>query len=363
MVKSSRLRGVSLLAGLFFGACPACAVVLDFQDAVDMKKASELEVAQHPTSAYTDAAADAAFDATADATAHPDAASDAPHVGSASCVPAPATDWAGPLAIYEGSGSSSARLPACKGAFATPLYDGFGSPVAAAAACTCKCGAPLDVICSAPTMTFYSDWSCKQVCGVGQSLASSCNALNLPGTNGYNPGCLATSFRLSGSDPSGGSCAPEATVTLSPPTWKDAVRLCAPAVEPAACGAGQVTVPPVGDGFQKGNYCVARSGEWACPSGYPSRRTYHESAADTRSCSACNCGAPTGASCGAPAVHADMTCGGTSRPTRGSKCDVLGNASAASFSDQATGGACAPHGGAPIGTVAPDAPTTICCTM
>lgn len=357
MVKSSPSRGALLLAGLFVGASPACAVVLDFQDPIDMKKASELEVVQSPTNAYTDASADATSTTTATtASSTADAGPDATHVGPPPrCVPAPATDWIGPLAIYEASGTPPAPSPACKGAFATPFYDGFGSPVAAAAACTCKCGAPVDVLCSSPTMTFYSDWSCKQVCGADQSLAPSCNALD--------PGCQAMSFRLSGSEPVGGSCAPEATVTVPPPAWKRAVRLCAPTVEPAACGAGQVAAPPVGDGFQKTNYCVARSGEWTCPSGYPSRRSYYESVADTRSCTACTCGAPTGASCGAPTVHADLTCGAPSRSTRAAKCELLGPATAASFSDQATGGACAPHGGAPVGTVTPTAPTTICCTM
>ena len=383
MVKSSRFRGMALLAGLFFGACPACALVLDFQDAVDMKKASNVDVAQHPTGAQTsaaDGAADAPRNATRDsagdtardasAPPRPDAAAPAPNVvvpsPARTCVPAPAADWTGPLVIHEASGSSTTTLPAGEGAFATPFYDGFASPLAAAADCTCTCGAPADVTCSAPTITLYSDRSCTQACGAGQSLAAApaCTPLASPGNNndGENgSGCQATRLRLGGSAATGGDCAPSATVTIAPPTWTAAVRLCTSDVAPAACGAGQIAVPPAASGFQQSNYCVARAGEWECPSGYPSKRTYHESAADTRSCTSCGCGAPTGASCSAPTLFTDNACGGTPQVTRAGACDAIGNAKGASFSEAATGGACAPSGGMPTGTVTPTAPTTICC--
>jgi hypothetical protein len=373
-VNRLRARAIGQVAGLLLAACPACAVVLGFEDALDIKP---LPVLGGDEAGAADVGnASAAGDATPKESAAPpgdDAATVAPTPTQGpdaapppppTCVPAPTTDWSGPLAIFEAIGAPLAVSPPCAGAYPTDLYDGLAAEVAAPATCTCVCDAPQGVTCPAPELIYYADSACNDVCGSPQSLAlaPSCSSVRRSVNGNGGSSCVPTRLRITTPAGVGGGCAPSATAGVTPLTWTAAVRLCAPAVAPPACGAGQVAVPAVSPGFQSGNYCVVRLGDWACPAGYPNARRYHQSATDTRGCSPCGCDPPAGASCpGAATLFGDTGCGGTRRAASFDTCEVVGQSRSGAAVETPTGGACAPHGGTPIGGVTPIGPTTICC--
>jgi hypothetical protein len=362
-----------LLACIAILASTGCALVLDFQDARDKQMPSALTSTD---ANETDAAApgedasandlDGGTPAPASGGGLPDASPDADDGGVGSgaaeiaiaCVPMPPSGWNGPLAIFEANTAATDALPGCAGAYEAHFYDGLGSLAGASAACSCTCEKPSGVGCSPPQLSLYADARCNQVSDTGQSLAAapSCTRIGLGAAN-------ALSYAIGSTTPFGGGCQPRATQQVAPPTWGSSVRLCtgsSSAKPAAACAPNEVAAPQTRAPFEAGNHCIARPGNWACPSGYPNGRSYAQSAIDTRDCTACTCGAPTGASCAAT-TFTDDRCTSGAKPA--GACERTQSARSASFSGAATGGVCAPEGGTPTGTVVPAAPMTICCTM
>lgn len=99
---------------------------------------------------------------------------------------------------------------------------------------------------------------------------------------------------------------------------------------------------------------------------YTQALSYYTSVSDTRACSACGCGTPSGVACtlkghvgvgltctAAPAVVADIKPG----------CIDLNGVARYGFQvvAVATQGGCTPSGGKPTGTATPAAPVTVCC--
>jgi hypothetical protein len=279
----------------------------------------------------------------------------------AACVPAPPANWQGPYAIYEGMGSPLPVPPDCAraGPYSTDAYDGTGGLQAGPAQCSCACGALTGASCGSPVISFYSDANCTMSCSpASQVIGSSCTVLDANACGGLH-------FTLDPGPPSG-SCIPAASTTVPALEWQSNVRLCGmPSPAPTSgCGAGQLCVPSTGLPFEN-VYCVARTGAWACPSGYPAQRTYFASYVDTRTCSACACDPPAGIQCSVEVTtFGDVMCGGGAM-TRSAPagCSGAGMKAAMMMGSIATGGSCTASGGNAIGSVAPATPTTVCCTM
>lgn len=311
------VRGLAaLLAAL---SAPACATILDFQDPVDA-----------PADAGTTFGGEASFAADA-ATSSADGAV-AVVLDTGTVVPA---GWRGPLRIQETTGTPAA----CEGDFPELDYDGHTGPQGRAASCSCSCGAPSGVTCSAPSAELFTDGACGAVCASGATVTG-CARLACAGNAG--------SVRVTAAAV-GGSCTGSAASEIAPPTWSTQVRLC----RGVSCGPGC-----------SGNVCIAKRGQASCPATFPNAHTAYATIVDTRACSACTCGTPTGATCtGAIATFATSTCGSATGTAAFDTCvpyDARGRITATSAAS-ATGGACAPSGGAPTGTVTADDPTTICC--
>jgi hypothetical protein len=172
-----------------------------------------------------------------------------------------------------------------------------------------------------------------------------------------------------GSAASGGGCTPSASAVVPPLAWNGAVRVCglsAPAG--GSCDAGGICAPRTGLPFASDTYCVARAGAQTCPADYPSARTFYESASDTRACTACTCGAETGAACDVAVVSTfgDSLCHSGANNQSSSDGCVRKNASKTATAAPValtSGGACEAQGGTSTGGVTPTTPTTICCTM
>ncbi len=349
-----RRRAAVWLAVLI--AAPGCAAVWGFHEPLEEGDGGADATSVHEGGeAAVDGGGEAATDGRVDAPAC-----------SAACVPAVPTGWQGPLEIAQTMGGPMPAPPAgCDaGAYPVEAFEGLGSPDASAASCTCSCGAPSGITCTPPVANYFSDSTCMTSCGTtNQTVATTCTTLML-GT------CGGTHVNVGSSLPSGGACAPDAGSTVPPVDWSARARLCAPPStwSSAGCGAGEVCAPVAALPFETGTYCVVNnSGVVSCPPGYPKQRVFYESSTDTRACSACTCGSPTGATCtGGTASFYGSTCTGNpglTMPVPGT-CGNLGGAKVGVFSGVApTGGSCTPMGGAPTGSFQPESPTTVCCTQ
>jgi hypothetical protein len=364
-----RARPGLLSAALVVGAS-ACASIWGFQDAVDLPDGGEdagvdvtsAEGGSDGTASDGDAGEAAASDAPGETAS--DASGEAAAPCAAACIPAVPPGWQGPLEIYEGAGGPPPPTPpSCAGAYPSVAYDGNGSPVAPAATCSCSCGAPSGVVCDPPLANYFSDNTCAASCGTkNQPIASTCTPLGLGG-------CGGTHITIGSSVASGGTCAPDAGSQVPAPAWMGDVRLCAPSgsTAPSGCDAGEVCAPTTDLPFEPSTYCIARNGTWTCPAGFSALRTYYQSSVDTRACTPCTCGAPSGATCtgGTCEASGSTSCQGGSFPLSVPQaCANLGALQAALISGlTSNGGSCAPDGGQPTGTFTPTTPTTICCTQ
>lgn len=371
--RRSGLAGFGHVLGLLgLLASSACASLLDFQEPTDLvtdasstEEPAAADAGSTQASPERDAAkAESESDrATAEGEASPDE-----NVGlligppsCSACSPAVPAGWYGPLAIHEGSGTTAP--PSCSGDYPVTMYDGFAGPQASPAVCSCSCSAPSGATCSKPKVSFYSNSSCSADCGAGAP------QLQLP-TCG-RPSTLTCdakeihSFSVSPSVPSGGACSPVATEQLPRTAWATAVRLCGRSAPGETCEGGGTcsgsTFPP----FAATNRCMLKTGSWACPSGFPVRRSFYTGGTDTRACSSCSCGSPNGVACSASVSTYDASsCGGAaitrSAPT---SCAAVPSVQRLTVTEPAPyGGSCAASGGAPIGDFVPDGPSTVCCT-
>jgi hypothetical protein len=298
------------------------------------------------------ASTDAGGDAADGQSASPDGASSC----DAICAPPVSFGWSGPYALYEAAGSPPPPLPSCDaGAFGNHIDDGFEGLDAGPAQCSCACGPVTGASCGPPLISFFSDQRCTQSCSpASQTVATTCTRLNIDTCGGVH-------FTLEGGAASG-TCVPEASTTLAPPVLGGNARICGLPSSPttSGCVGGTLCVPsPL-----EGALCVAQAGTWACPAGYPALHMYYTSYSDTRSCTSCTCGLPTGIACSATlSTFGDTNCtGGFGSSSAPAQCSGAGVRSAMTTATTATGGNCAPSGGQSAGGVTPTAGRTVCCT-
>jgi hypothetical protein len=270
----------------------------------------------------------------------------------ASCVPAPPVGWTGPVAIWEGAEGP----PACSGDYSASVLDALENLVAGDAQCTCDCGHLTGAICpSSFTATVYSDPGCNTACDSVVVSAGACVDVHGQCANVHGIGASPQALD--------GGCAPKASTVVPKPAWGLLARACEPAVAPVqnGCSAGQICAPAPAAPMEA-RLCVFQSGDVACPAGgYSVKRTVFAGVHDTRACTPCSCGAPTGVSCTAtlqegcgqtgPVNQLPTACGGLSDPGSVMLLAPL----------VASGGSCSPMGGAPAGSATPSSPTTVCC--
>jgi hypothetical protein len=166
----------------------------------------------------------------------------------------------------------------------------------------------------------------------------------------------------------GGVCAASPQMAVTPaPQWTTNVVACGMTSKPVSCSTNQVCAPHANMGAQ---LCVYQSGDVACPTAvYTNNRTVIGTMfADTRGCSACQCGTPTGkcsggtvglssdpAACASPVgIPVPDTCSAANLPAS-SAYEVM-------LTQVPTGGGqCVASGGVAGGTVASANLVTICC--
>jgi hypothetical protein len=153
-----------------------------------------------------------------------------------------------------------------------------------------------------------------------------------------------------------------------PSSWGTFARACTWAPHDGCASQGDVCSPAAA-GFRA---CVATPGDVDCPasSPYVDRHVFYGGIDDTRGCTPCTCGAPTGSTCtGSIAIYSDAACSAQVFAdlitSSGPSCiDVpAGSALGSKKAGPATyaPGACAANGGEPVGSAVPSQPVTFCC--
>jgi hypothetical protein len=260
--------------------------------------------------------------------------------------------WKGPVFLYDGA---FATKPDCSTVPGMLEYEGFDGLMFDAPTCTaCSCGAPM-VTCGLSDLTTYSDVACTVTTAVtAQPQPVQCTNLG-----GVVAAASAGPPTVSGSCPPAGG-----DVTADPYTWQTAGVACEPADQGGGCAGMGVCVgnapPPFGS-----KACIYRNGDQSCPAGFDDKHTFFDGADDTRACSSCQCGAPSGsATCDTHThVYPNAGCaGGASDVFHNSTCTPV---SAASFNVEVNVtnnfGACTESGGMPVGDVSEAGTTTVCC--
>jgi hypothetical protein len=159
----------------------------------------------------------------------------------------------------------------------------------------------------------------------------------------------------------------------TPATWGTFARACRQS-EYAMCDASQVCLPwadPPPAGFKQ---CISNDGDLPCPvtiaDKYTEKHVFYTDISDTRGCTPCTCGAPSGSECSALiSIYTDPACmsqlGSATVTSATPICDdfpagsTLGSKVAGPVTY--TPGACQPGGGEPMGQAVPIWPTTFCC--
>lgn len=275
-----------------------------------------------------------------------------PPPATCACAPVAPEGWSGPMAVLEAAGEAAPSCPGREVAFSGGL-----EPSAPAGCTACTCGAP-DATCGF-ALTMHDEPGCQPVeeCGKHTLAPGDCKRITYCGPVG--------SAGLTGIVADGG-CAPDGGAP-APVTWGRRAAACTATVfEDRGCPGGETCSP----GVFGSRACILHAGDVACPAGpYQGRTLYYGSVADDRACEPCTCDPPSGVTCtgGTVTFYSNTSCTANPQVENGSGCHTVeaeGPPGSAKITAPAaaSGGSCAPKGGAPKdGGVAPADPTTVCC--
>lgn len=295
------------------------------------------------------------------------------------CVAHLPDGWLGPVLVQTGAPDVGASCPP-----EAPHvdYDGYAAltdePLACPA-CTCDaaegaCGASTELTANAAPCASVGDG--VQQTPVSVPLTGACTPVGgLPAGAPCATGHCLQSLTFAPLALMETGCAPSAEPPPepTPPVWQTAALACADD-RPGWCDdVDTICAPADAAGF---SLCISQAGDLACPSDWPLKQTFYKTVEDTRSCTPCDCGAPTGGTCTAlVSAFSDSTCTTTQVAlkmsssvsacvpvqTEGSPptSPALGGVTGSKPTYQP--GTCLPSGGAPSGMLAPAEPTTFCC--
>ncbi len=277
------------------------------------------------------------------------------------CVPEVPLGWNGPFELYVGQQPP----PDCSNDpnFVTISFTGHDGFDPGNATCSCTCTPT--VTCTAPDLVIYDNGSCDDsgVCATLTLLPGMCLAL-------ASGACMPQAVSA-GAATASVTCNGELDADIPAPTWTSNVRACASSVDPSRsnCPVGQICQPSPSQAFS-GQLCIGVSGDSPnCPqdSPYSVRSVYYEDVSDTRDCSACTCGNPSGFTCSAVFTEFDSCASKNVQTTHNAPfgCDLTQNGNnavqLALTEDDAGSGSCPPMGGMLQGAAMPTNAATFCC--
>ncbi|MEM6995982.1 MAG: hypothetical protein AAF721_36075 [Myxococcota bacterium] len=256
--------------------------------------------------------------------------------------------WSGPALVYMGAGDA----PACPEEAPNLVVDGGSGLDAPPAECECSCGDAFGFECTVDVTERGN--SCQDLVFNPDTF-----------TIGFNE-CLAVDTAdnafSAGSpqlDLSDAECTPSFSETIPTADFATRVAVCEPD-DDTACSEG-TCLPDGGEDF--GATCIYTGGEAECPAGpYQEQTIVHSSFTDTRQCSTCECGDPTGTCDGTVTYRGG--CGfifanyGTTTPPG---CfEATADPTAIRFNGESDL-SCQESGGDPMGSVNPLGTVTVCC--
>jgi hypothetical protein len=266
------------------------------------------------------------------------------------CTPPAPAGWSGPSVIHRGDDPPSD----CPGEFPLEAFVAHDQLVADDPACGCSCGNASGFSCSTTARENGTSCIALQFAGTWPVPGDGCVSIN---TN-------ATAMR---SDPAilnttNASCPPQANVNIPSPYFVTTVKGCNPPRTPTRCEDAGLCLPAAMEPY--GEMCVYTEGDVACPAGpYTERSVAYTSIEDTRECSDCTCGTPTG-TCGGLVRYVSACSGdfiGLYATTAPGACTTMNTSpSAVSYAPEPQV-SCMPSGGQAQGEANPAAPITVCC--
>ena len=301
--------------------------------------------------------------------------------------------WTGFYSLFDSPDAGSA--PACGSDFPTQAFAGNGQLNAPDATCSaCFCSAPQSPTCGladANTMLLISDATCTGSPNCGANLSAPTSTWNgsCYGPDGLQGGqntCGANSNCVSGSGPcnvsistpalvvtSGGCSASQQSPTVPTPAWAEVAQACGDPTPGTGCTSGDTCLPVPQAPYRTG-LCIMQPGNvGSCPAGpFSDLHVFYTGVDDTRSCSACTCGNPSGSCSATISVYSAGTANtctslaATLHPTSasGDCANLTGNPTisgrSATFSS-VTGAVCPSGGGQPTGAASPSGGTSFCC--
>jgi len=284
--------------------------------------------------------------------------------GGGKCYPTAPSTWTGPVILYQGTTAAPA-CPAAMTQVALKANADLSTPELPQCGCTCE----LKGSCKGSyTLTNHKGTGCSAACSGGSSgLAFGTCYPFIPGkcsTADTSP-IVAWDVAIT-PDTSALTCKAVQAPTQPPaaPSWGVTLQACG-TLSPSTTGcAVGICVPPPAAPYLT-SACVFKAGDQQCPGApYTKRVLAYGGYDDTRSCSTCACGAPSGASCtGNLSLMSGVGCTGSSLGGgQAPGCVALPNGVGGYFALSVTAKAtCAQTGGQPTGGVTPKDPTTICC--
>jgi hypothetical protein len=326
-------------------------------------------------------AADAGEDA-ADAGEVADATADGPIEPACAglCIPLAPAGWNPPTLLWIGSES---QAPPCPMAASQLGYEGHADLNAPNVCGECRCDKPTGA-CGLPATLTANSTVCP-----GSDPGAEHTPFDPPGgwdgtctTNEAIPAdplcatpACAQSITIAPLTMNEAGCAPSqlSGPANPPPSWDTFARMCEWEPHGVCATSGERCAPPVPPGF---HVCVFQSGDNECADAafgpYQERHVFYKGFHDTRSCSPCTCGSPSGGMCSASvSIFSDNAC--TSTPpldtaTVTSSAPICHDVPAGSALSRKsaspaiyTPGACEPTGGQPMGSVEPVGTATLCC--
>jgi hypothetical protein len=228
------------------------------------------------------------------------------------CIAVP-PGWLGPVAIWQGSpGLAPQNCAAGLQVAMESVYRDLNVP---SSACSCACASATSQNCGSATVTFYSNNVCGDECGRAEVSASQCGTV----VNGGTCGATFTASAIA-PIPNGGSCTPQVVSSIPKATWNTELLACAAANSAGAGGCNEsnsrcLIAPNPGAPYQTARcvYKVADPPVTSCPADYTKGPSvFYAGMSDTRVCSGCTCGTPTGGTCsGTISVYYRPRCEGT----------------------------------------------------
>lgn len=275
------------------------------------------------------------------------------------CIPEAPGGWLGPFSLFTGSPS---KVPECPAQFPRLVLDGFSGLKLEPARCSaCSCTA--QGVCKVSDVSGYTG-----TCSVGQPNAY-VSLYDNPTCRPFDSDAAVNGTYFYGPSTSGSCASSPQTPVVPPASWSVAARACVkPLTQADGCKDTFVCMPTPPNSFEPGRYCISQRGDASCPKFYSIKRTFHQSAADTRSCSDCGCSYIKNYCSGTVLGYADGSCAAPVVSVRlpiltSPSCASTGAARWFSWNPDPIDHACENRGGQPTGSITESDPVTVCCSQ